>query len=129
MQGAGTFSVELKFESPHDVVEAVALARADGDKKFVSGPLSGSSRVEMLSCRDGESGAAAYVALERFNGILEGKSGGFVLMHSGVMTKEAQTLAVSVVPGSGTGELKGIAGSMTIEIEEGSHRYGFEWTI
>ena len=65
----------------------------------------------------------------RVTGSLHGKSGSFVLQHSGTMTRGKGELSVSVVPDSGTGELKGLAGRMTIEISGGNHSYGFDYTL
>jgi len=45
------------------------------------------------------------------------------------MTRGAQDLAVTVIPDSGTDELTGIAGTMTIDIKDGKHFYGFDYTI
>ncbi len=45
------------------------------------------------------------------------------------MTPESQELTITVVPASGTGELEGIAGAMSIEIEDGEHSYEFEYTL
>ena len=60
---------------------------------------------------------------------LEGKTGTFALQHSGTMTRGTPTLAISVVPDSGTGQLAGIAGTMTIVIADGKHSYEFEYTL
>ena len=38
-------------------------------------------------------------------------------------------MQVIVVPGSGTGELKGIAGTFTIKIENGQHFYDLDYTL
>jgi hypothetical protein len=38
-------------------------------------------------------------------------------------------LSVTVIPDSGTGQLVGLAGSMTIIIAEGKHSYEFDYTI
>ncbi len=38
-------------------------------------------------------------------------------------------LTVTVVPGTGTGQLAGIAGTMTIIITNGKHTYDFEYTL
>lgn len=45
------------------------------------------------------------------------------------MTRGAQKLTISVVPDSGTGELTGLAGTMTIKIDGGRHFYEFEYTL
>ena len=50
-------------------------------------------------------------------------------MHSGTMTRHGQQLAVTVVPGSGTGGLAGLAGTMAIEIVDKKHLYDFTYTL
>jgi hypothetical protein len=67
--------------------------------------------------------------MERVAGTLHGRRGSFVLQHSGTMNRGAQTLAITVVPDSGTGELAGLRGYMTIVIESGRHSYGFDYEL
>ena len=38
-------------------------------------------------------------------------------------------MQIIVVPGSGTGELKDIAGTFTIKIENGQHFYELDYTL
>ena len=46
------------------------------------------------------------------------------------MTKTAPNLTITVVPDSGTGQLAGITGNMTISIApNGRHSYEFEYTL
>ena len=97
------------------------------DKQY-RGDLEGSGKGEMLTAGDASSGSAGYVAIERVTGKLDGKSGSFVLQHSGSMTRGAQQLAITVVPDSGTGELSGISGKMDIQIDHGKHSYVFEYS-
>jgi hypothetical protein len=74
-------------------------------------------------------GSAGYVAIERVSGTLHGRSGIFVLQHSGTMTRGSPLRTITVVPDSGTGELVGLAGRMTIIIAGGKHSYDFEYTF
>lgn len=74
-------------------------------------------------------GSADYVAIERVNGLLHGRMGTFVLQHSGTMNRGAPELSVTVVPDSGTGQLAGLKGKMTISIAEGIHAYEFTYTL
>jgi len=83
----------------------------------------------MLTAGTGVKGSAGYVAMERVSGTLHGRSGAFVLQHSGTMTRGAPQLTIAVVPDSGTGELLGLAGQMTITIFDGKHSYDFEYTL
>ena len=73
--------------------------------------------------------SAGYVAIERVTGTLHGRSGTFLLQHSGLMNRGAPGLTITVVPDSGTGQLEGIAGTMTITIAEARHLYEFEYTL
>ncbi len=45
------------------------------------------------------------------------------------MMRDVQQLSVTVVPDSGTGELVGLTGKMTIDIVDGKHFYGFDYTF
>jgi hypothetical protein len=74
-------------------------------------------------------GSGGYVAMERVTGTLKGRAGSFVLQHSGTMTRGTPTLSVTVVPDSGTGQLEGITGTLTIKVDQGKHSYEFEYTL
>jgi hypothetical protein len=108
--------------------DAIPAGRLSIEKTY-SGPLSGTGKGQMLSKRTAEEGSAGYVALEDFVGSLENRSGGFTLIHFGVMTRGASELVVQVVPDSGTGDLAGIAGKLHIDIVGGQHRYRFSYTL
>lgn len=128
MNAKGTFEIEMSGEPPYDTVEGVSLSRARFDKTF-SGPLAATSQVEMLAARTPVEGSAGYVAIERIDGVLEGKRGTFVVMHVGVMNRGERSLEIRIVPDSGTGELAGIAGRMDIQIVAGQHHYEIEYTL
>ena len=83
----------------------------------------------MLAASTSVKGSAGYVAMEKITGTLKGRSGTFILQHSGTMTRGEPQLKVSVVPDSGTGQLIGIAGTMDIKIADGKHSYDFEYTL
>ncbi|HEY5373616.1 MAG TPA: DUF3224 domain-containing protein [Polyangiaceae bacterium] len=125
---AGTFEVTMNPEPPYDVNEGASIGRVSLKKQF-SGDLEATSSAEMIGARAEVKGSAGYVAIERVVGTLAGRTGTFVLQHSGTMTRGKGELHVSVVPDSGTGELKGISGKMTIEIVDGKHLYSFQYTI
>src|SRR3954469_8622750 len=78
------------------------------------GDLEGTSTGQMLSGGDVATGSAGYVAMEKFSGTLKGRRGGFILQHSATMTKGQGDLTIVVVPDSGTEDLKGISGKLTI---------------
>ncbi len=83
----------------------------------------------MLGTQNEADGSGGYVALELVTGTLNGKRGSFVLQHNGTMSGGAYTMNVNVVPGSGTGELVGISGRMTVIIEGKEHRYDFAYLL
>ena len=121
----GTFTVDVRPISP---APAEGLGRYSIDKQ-IHGDLEATSKGEMLSGGDPKQGAAGYVAMEMVTGTLNGKHGSFALQHSGTMDASGLKLTVIVAPGSGTGELKGIAGTFTIVIEKGQHSYDFDYTL
>ena len=127
-RAVGTFEVTMNPEPAYDVNEGASIARVSLKKQF-AGDLEASSSGEMIGARSEVKGSAGYVAIERVVGSLAGRSGSFVLQHSGTMTRGKGELSVSVVPDSGTGELRGISGKMTIEIVEGKHLYSFEYAL
>jgi hypothetical protein len=98
-------------------------------EKVIHGGLEATSKGEMLSAGNPKAGAAGYVAMEMVTGKLDGKSGSFALQHTGTMDASGQNLEIAVVPGSGTGELKGLAGRFAITIASGLHSYGFDYTL
>lgn len=128
MNATGTFEITMHPEAPYDVVEGVSLARVRFEKRF-TGALDASSVVHMIGARTAVESSAGYVAIERVTGSLDGRAGTFVLQHSGVMTRGALSLSVTVVPDSGTGALAGLSGSMAIQVVEGKHRYAFEYAL
>lgn len=67
--------------------------------------------------------------MEKVTGALQGRTGTFVLQHSGTMTRGAQSLTLTVVPDTGTGALAGLSGTMKIDITGGKHFYDFDYTI
>ena len=104
------------------------LGRLSIEKTF-KGDLEGTGKGEMLTGGDPKSGSAGYVAMEQVTGTLHGKKGTFLLQHNGSMNRGEQSLTVTVVADSGTDELVGLTGTLTIKIEDGKHFYEFEYTV
>jgi hypothetical protein len=98
------------------------------DKEF-KGDLAGTSKGQMLAAMTAVKGSAGYVAIEKVTGTLHGRTGSFILQHSGIAAGKDQRLTIVVVPDSGTGELTGIAGTFNIRIEGGKHFYEFDYTL
>ncbi len=124
----GTFEVQMQPRGEGDVAPGASLGRMSLDKQF-SGDLQAIGKGEMLAARSDVPTSAAYVAVERVTGTLQGRSGSFVLVHRGVMTKGAQDLHISVVPDTGTDGLEGLSGTLSIRIAEGKHYYDFTYDL
>jgi hypothetical protein len=121
----GTFTVDIKPLTPPP---AEGLSRLSINKKMM-GDLEGSTKGEMFSGGDPKQGIAGYVAIEVFAGTLAGRHGTFALQHSATMDQSGRSMSVIVVPGSGTRELQGIAGTFAITIENGQHSYDLSYTL
>ena len=118
----------MKPQPQQDALAEVGIQRLSIDKTF-EGPLSATSRGQMLSFMSETKGSAGYVAMERVTGTLEGRSGSFTLQHSGKMVRGAPSLDLTVVADSGTGELKGLSGSMAIDVVDGLHQYTLTYSL
>jgi Protein of unknown function (DUF3224) len=121
----GTFTVKIEPRTP---APADGLGRFGIDKEM-HGDLEGTTQGEMFSGGDPKSGAAGYVAMEVVTGTLVGKAGSFALQHFATMDAGGPMMSVIVVPGSGAGELKGIAGTFAIKIDGGVHAYELDYTL
>jgi hypothetical protein len=122
MQAQGEFDIKMLPVARHSGVTAMSM------EKQYRGDLVGSAKGEFLSSGDPAKGNAGYVAMERVTGTLGGRTGSFSLMQMGQMaTGAAPSLSVAIVPGSGTGELSGLHGTMTIVNAAGHHRYKLDY--
>ncbi len=104
-----TFQVKNWDEKPYNEIDGgPKLTRATVTKSF-SGDVEGEGTVEYLMVHL-EDGSASFVGLERVVGRVGDRAGSFVLQHTG--TFEGGTAAATwfVVPGSGTGDLRGLRG-------------------
>jgi hypothetical protein len=120
----GAFEVTLTPQPSDDS----AFGRFDLAKTW-SGDLTGTSQGLMLSAGDPGQGRAGYVALEVCEGTLRGHAGSFAFQQLGVMRPEGQELRYDIVPGSGSGELAGIEGSLALTIDDQGHTYELTYTL
>ncbi len=121
----GSFTVDVHPLTP---TPAEGIGRFTINKT-IHGDLEATTIGEMFTGGDPKQGAAGYVAIEIVTGTLGGKHGSFALQHFATMDGAGPGMQVIVVPGSGTGDLKGIEGAFTIRIEDGKHFYDFEYTL
>ena len=113
----GTFEVDL---TPQEDIGSPA-GRMLIQKTYL-GDMIGSGTGQMISKRT-DNGVAVYYAIEEFSGSVKGKTGGFTLVHKGHMSKESQSLEVTILEDSGSGELQNISGSMLIVQDSNGHGY------
>lgn len=123
----GPFDVKATLQD--DKSADPLLGRFTLDKQY-HGDLEATGQGQMLTAGTAVKGSGAYVAIEKVTGILKGRTGTFVLQHSGTMTQNKPQLTITVVPDSGTGQLAGITGRMNITVAaDGKHSYDFEYTV
>jgi hypothetical protein len=126
---SGPFEVKVTPLPPDDKAQDATLGRLAIDKQY-HGDLEGTGKGQMLTAGTAVKGSAAYVAIERVSGTLRGRTGTFVLQHSGTMNGNALHLTITVVPDSGTEQLTGLTGTMNIIIaSDGKHSYNFSYAL
>jgi len=125
---AGTFSISMTPAGTPQRSGRTALARTSLEKVY-AGDLAGTGSGEMLSAVTDTKGAAGYVAIEAITGVLQGRAGSFVVQHTGTMADGRQELSIVIVPHSGTGQLEGISGTLTIRIADGQHFYELSYSL
>ena len=87
--------------------------------KTWSGDLTAEGAGAMFAAGDPAAGAAGYVAIETVRGTLAGREGSFALLQRGLMLADGISLEYVVAPGSGTGELVGITGTLDLDTSNG----------
>lgn len=124
----GTFEVKITPQAEDPDGEPM-IGRLIMTKQFV-GDLAGTSKGQMLGVQSTSvEGSGGYVAVERLICTLNGLKGSFILQHIGTMQPGKYEMNISVIPDSGTEELKGISGKFKIIIEDKKHLYEFEYSI
>jgi hypothetical protein len=128
VRAAGTFEVEVTAASEDR--EGSAASGRMALKKTFHGDLAGTSTGEMWTVGTSVQGSAGYVAIERVSGTLQGRAGSFALLHQGTMRRGADfKLTIVVVPDSGTDQLAGLTGAMTIVMADGRHSYDLDYEL
>jgi len=124
----GTFEVKVTPLKGGEDADVPSIGRLSLEKVF-EGDISAKSKGQMLGNQSKDPGTGGYVAMESIDGSLNGRQGGFLLQHYGTMIGGEFDLLISIVPGSGSGELAGISGKMSIKIEKGKHFYDLEYSL
>jgi len=128
MHATSTFDIDSWQEESYDEAEGANLRRAHLTKTF-RGEVEGRSAVEMLMAQ-AQDESAAYVAFERLDVRVHGRAGTFVLLHSASGTRDVRTATWTVVPDSGTGELRRLRGTAQIIIgPDGGHTFELDYDL
>ncbi|UGT62586.1 DUF3224 domain-containing protein [Nocardia asteroides] len=106
----------------------VGIARME---KHFGGAVSGRAATLFTAAFDQETGVGTYVAMESFDGTLDGVAGTFCFAHSATTSGADRSAEFFViVPTSGTGELAGITGSGGMAVDaDGTHRIWFDYDL
>jgi hypothetical protein len=106
---SGSFKLDSWDEHSYAETRGGKLTRASVKQTF-SGDIEGEGTVEWLMAYRGDE-TARFVGLQQVAGRLGGRSGEFVLETSGTFDGRRAEGEWSVVPGSGTGDLRGLRGT------------------
>jgi hypothetical protein len=118
-RAACTFKIEGWDEQPYAEIEGGRKLTKASVKQAFAGDLQGEGAVEWLMCYRPDQ-TAEFVGLERFSGQLGERAGSFVLLlSSGTFDGKEARASVSVVSGSGTGNLSGLRGSGEFSAPQG----------
>ncbi len=120
-RATGGFTCRSWDEKPYSAIDGgPRLTRASVTNSF-EGDIEGEGTLEyVMVYRDDSSGS--FLGLEHLVGRLGGRAGSFVLQHSGTFEGGTVTATWRVVPGSGTGELRGLRGEGGFVAKHGEPR-------
>lgn len=112
------FAIKNWDEKPYsEGPDLPKLTRATVTKTF-TGDIEGEGHVEYLMMYRSD-GSATFLGLERISGRIGGRTGSFVLQRTGVFEDGQAKESYSVLPGSATGDLRGLVGAGTSAVGHG----------
>ncbi|MFG2311440.1 DUF3224 domain-containing protein [Streptomyces sp. NPDC048566] len=134
MRATATFTVkafvptEVKPEPAVSTGLPVSVATME---KHFEGEVVGRAATLFTAAFDQSTGVGTYVAMESFEGSLQGRDGSFNFAHSATTSGSDRTAEFfTVVPSSGTGELAGISGTGGMAVDaDGTHRIWFDYQL
>ncbi|WP_333737643.1 DUF3224 domain-containing protein [Streptomyces sp. IBSBF 2806] len=133
MRASGTFTVAdfTPAAVPSPPIETAAPVGVATMTKSYEGEVAGRSATLFTAAYDQATATGTYVAMESFEGTLQGRAGSFNFAHAASTVGESrESEYFVVVPGSGTGELTGITGVGGITIDpDGTHRIRFDYRL
>lgn len=119
-RATGRTDVQAYVPAPYDTpAEGPSLIEVNLTEIF-RGDIQGESSVRVLQAA-GQDGAMTFVGLQRVRGSIAGRKGSFLLQPQGAVQGKQTNAEWFVVPGSGTGELKGLRGEGGFTAQLGEH--------
>lgn len=112
------FAIKTWDEKPYGEGQDLPRLTRAGVTKTFTGDIEGDGQVEYLMMYRSD-GSATFVGLERVVGRIGGRSGTFVLQRTGVFEGGQAKESFAVIPGSGTGELRGLRGEGSSAVGHG----------
>ncbi|MFF2520487.1 DUF3224 domain-containing protein [Streptomyces liangshanensis] len=134
MRATATFTVKEFVPTALQPVPTVPTGLPVGvaamEKHFV-GEAAGHSATLFTAAFDQSTGVGTYVAMESFEGSLQGREGAFNFVHSATTSGSDRTAEFfTIVPSSGTRELAGISGAGGMAVDaDGTHRIWFDYQL
>lgn len=131
MRIEGTFTTKDFKAAAVAPVPAIATGLPVGVstmEKVFGGRIAGHAATVFVAAFDPARGAGSYIAMESFEGELDGRRGAFAFVHSAATTgADRSDEFFSIVAGSGTGSLAGIRGGGGMAVDpDGTHRIWFD---
>lgn len=118
---------ELTVSPPIETALPIGVVRME---RTYDGGVQGRSATLFTAAYDTESGRGTYVAMEAFEGSVDGRAGTFDYVHSATTQGSDRTdQYFLIVPGSGTGDLAGIHGRGALVVDDGTHRIELDYEL
>ena len=112
------FAIKSWDEKPYGEGPGLPKMTRAAVLKTFTGDIAGQSHAEYVMMYRAD-GSATFIGLERVIGQVAGKAGSFVLERTGDFENGIAKESYTVVPGSGTGELRGLRGEGTSALGHG----------
>jgi hypothetical protein len=131
MRAEATFTVSDFTPAPvpaPEITTALPVGVATMNKHY-AGAIEGRSQTIFTSAFDPAAGIGTYVALESFEGTVDGRGGAFNFVHTASTSGDDRSGEVLfIVPDSGTDDLATITGTGSIAID-GTHRIHLDYQL
>ena len=134
MRANGTFSVKAfnpaSLTPEPAITTGLRVGVATMEKHF-EGDIAGRSATLFTAAFDQATGVGTYVAMESFEGTVDGRRGAFNFVHSATTTGQDRSSSYfAIVPSSGTGALAGISGTGDLAVDaDGTHRVWLDYEL